>query len=100
MEGLFGVTLEGQPALHLVMDPDHLVAVPSAPASTRGAHWEASVGWWEGGGHCASILHRVIFIFFSSVGLMNGQEETVWENVASSQLLPLCLCYCIHVAIQ
>ena len=82
---MFGVTLEGQPALHLVTDPDHLVAVPSAPASTRGAHWEASVGGRGGGGHCASILHHVFF-FFSSVGLMNGQEETVWENVASSQL--------------
>lgn len=66
MEGLFGVTLEGQPALHLVMDPDHLVAVPSAPASTRGAHWEASVGWWEGG----VTVHQfftVLFLFFFPV---------------------------------
>ena len=50
-----------------------------------------------GGSLCINSSPCYFFFIFSSVGMMNGQEETVWENVASSQFH---LCYCKHVAIQ
>ena len=58
MEGLFGVRLESHPALHLVMDPDHPIPIPSAPPSPQEADWEIRFG---GGGHSASILGHVFF---------------------------------------
>lgn len=57
MEGLFCVTLQGQPTLHLVIDP----------ASPQETDWETGLG--------GSSQERVVF--FSSVGLMNEQEEKV-----------------------
>lgn len=72
MEGLLGVRLEGHPALHLVMDPDHPIPIPSALASPQEADWETGIG--GAGGHSASIQGHV---FFSSVGLMNRLEENV-----------------------
>lgn len=44
MEGLFSVRLEGHPALHLVMDPDHPIPITSAPASPQEADCETAVG--------------------------------------------------------
>lgn len=72
MENLLGVRLEGQPPLHMVRDPDNPVPITCAQPQPRRHIWSLRV----------SMCLRVIF--FSSVGLMHGQEEKVCEHVASS----------------
>lgn len=74
MEDLFGVRLEGQPPLYLVMDPDHPNPIPSALPRPRGEI--RRLGLVEG----SPCLSSEPCYFFSSVGLMNGKEVDVWNT--------------------
>lgn len=73
MEGLFGVRLEGHPALHLLMDLDHPIPITSALASPQEADSETGVG----GGVGVTLPQYMAMLFFPSVGLMTVHEEKV-----------------------
>lgn len=68
----------GEPPEHLVTDPDHSIPI-AVPYLTPGGTFGHRLLEW------VALHHGRAMLFFFQ-WLKNGQEERVWEQVASSEV--------------